>query len=93
MRRVIIIVRGRVQGVGFRWWAASQARQLGITGHAKNLPDGDVEIIAQGDPGSVGALIRRTIEDPTTTARPGQVYSHQLSWHSPDPSLTQFRYR
>lgn len=41
-------VTGRVQGVGFRWWTREQATPLGLTGYAKNLDDGSVEILAQG---------------------------------------------
>lgn len=41
-------VSGRVQGVGFRWWTAGQARPLKLVGYAKNLDNGDVEIVAQG---------------------------------------------
>lgn len=43
------LVRGRVQGVGFRWFVSRQARELGIGGHARNLPDGRVEVVAWGD--------------------------------------------
>jgi acylphosphatase len=43
-----IHVRGRVQGVGFRWSAANEARSLGITGYIKNLSDGSVFIEAEG---------------------------------------------
>jgi acylphosphatase len=42
------IVRGRVQGVGFRYFAIRAARHLGITGTVRNLPDGTVEVIAEG---------------------------------------------
>lgn len=42
------IVRGRVQGVFFRASTRDQARQLGLTGHARNLPDGAVEVLACG---------------------------------------------
>ncbi|MGH8091433.1 MAG: acylphosphatase [Rudaea sp.] len=42
-------VRGRVQGVAFRAHAREQAQHLGLTGHAKNLPDGSVEVLACGD--------------------------------------------
>lgn len=41
-------VHGRVQGVGFRWWTRSRALELGLTGHAANLSDGRVEVVAEG---------------------------------------------
>ena len=41
-------VRGRVQGVGFRYFARATATQLGLAGHVKNRPDGDVELEAEG---------------------------------------------
>jgi acylphosphatase len=41
-------VHGRVQGVGFRWWTRSQALMLGLVGHATNLSDGRVEVVAEG---------------------------------------------
>ena len=44
-----IKVIGRVQGVGFRYFALGKAQEMGITGWAKNVVDGSVEIIAQGD--------------------------------------------
>lgn len=43
-------VRGLVQGVGFRWWAARLARTLGVRGTVRNCMDGSVEIHAAGDP-------------------------------------------
>ena len=42
-------VTGAVQGVGFRWWTRSRARELGLTGEARNLPDGRVAVVAEGD--------------------------------------------
>jgi acylphosphatase len=44
-----IVVTGRVQGVFFRVAAQKEAQRLGITGHARNLPDGSVEIIVEGN--------------------------------------------
>jgi acylphosphatase len=46
--RLRMIVSGRVQGVFFRGAAAAQARALGVTGYARNLDDGTVEIVAEG---------------------------------------------
>jgi acylphosphatase len=55
--RVRIVVRGRVQGVGFRYATVTEARRLGLAGWARNLPDGSVEILAEGAPAAVEALV------------------------------------
>jgi acylphosphatase len=52
------IVSGKVQGVFFRDAAKSQAEMLGLKGWAKNLPDGRVEIVAEGDVTAVERLSR-----------------------------------
>lgn len=44
--RATFFVRGRVQGVGFRWWTRSRALELGLVGHARNMDDGRVEVVA-----------------------------------------------
>lgn len=41
-------MHGQVQGVGFRWWTRSRALELGLTGFARNRPDGRVEVVAEG---------------------------------------------
>jgi acylphosphatase len=41
-------VSGMVQGVGFRWFVARHARSLGLSGYARNLPDGRVEVVVNG---------------------------------------------
>jgi acylphosphatase len=55
------IVSGRVQGVGFRYFAIRAARQTGVVGTVRNLPDGTVEAIAEGSQDSV-AEFRRALE-------------------------------
>jgi len=52
-----IIIRGRVQGVGFRMHAQHQGRLLGVRGFVRNLSDGSVEIVAQGESDGVDRLI------------------------------------
>ena len=42
------LVSGLVQGVGFRWFVARHARALGLTGYARNLADGSVEVVVDG---------------------------------------------
>lgn len=50
------VVVGKVQGVFFRASTREQALRLGLRGHAKNLGDGSVEVLAVGDAGSIDAL-------------------------------------
>lgn len=53
-----LVVRGRVQGVGFRWFVYQEANNLGLVGYVANLSDGGVEVVAEGDKTAVEALIR-----------------------------------
>ncbi len=50
------VVHGRVQGVGFRWFVARQATRLGLVGFARNLDDGSVEVVAQGEASALESL-------------------------------------
>jgi acylphosphatase len=52
-------IHGRVQGVGFRWWARHQARSLGLRGSVRNSPDGTVEIVLAGPPQAVDDMTER----------------------------------
>ena len=47
--RLTAWVHGHVQGVGFRWWARGQGLELGLLGVARNLSDGRVVVVAEGD--------------------------------------------
>jgi acylphosphatase len=46
--RLTAFVKGRVQGVGFRWWTRARALELGLAGSATNLDDGRVQVVAEG---------------------------------------------
>ena len=53
-----MVVRGRVQGVGFRYWLAGAAESRSVSGWARNRPDGSVEVIFEGAPETVESLVR-----------------------------------
>lgn len=60
MSKVCIIARvyGRVQGVGFRYTTQHEAQRLGLTGYAKNMDDGSVEVVACGEGDRVEQLMK-----------------------------------
>jgi acylphosphatase len=57
-------ILGRVQGVGFRWFVREEARELGLSGRVKNLPDGSVEVVAVGAPPALDRLRERLRNGP-----------------------------
>ncbi|MBN1406590.1 MAG: acylphosphatase [Calditrichaceae bacterium] len=60
-----IIVQGKVQGVGYRWFTLQIAQQLNIKGYVKNLDNGDVEIFAQGDEASIHEMLVQLRKGPS----------------------------
>jgi acylphosphatase len=81
--RLTAWVRGRVQGVGFRWWVRCNALELGIRGAAENLVDGRVKVVAEGARGSLVELLDRL----KGQATPGQVAQVTHRW---DPVIGGF---
>ncbi|WP_413111463.1 acylphosphatase [Thaumasiovibrio sp. DFM-14] len=71
------LVKGRVQGVGFRYHTAHQANKHNITGYARNLPSGDVEVLACGDEQDVRAL-GKWLQAGPQTSRVDSVTSEML---------------
>jgi acylphosphatase len=74
--RLHIIVEGMVQGVGFRWFVAQRAVELGLRGFVKNLNNGNVEIEAVGHRALVEELIKQVKVGP----RSAHVKNLRLEW-------------
>ena len=55
--RAVAVVSGHVQGVGYRWFVRTLAESAGLTGSARNLPDGRVEVVVEGREDAVAAVI------------------------------------
>jgi acylphosphatase len=90
MERATIFVRGRVQGVGFRWWTRARALELGLVGFARNMDDGRVEICAQGPTAAIERLRSLIEEEPSTTYRPGHVQACVVQSGDLRPGLSGF---
>jgi acylphosphatase len=74
--RLTAWVRGHVQGVGMRWWIRSRALELGLSGWARNCPDGWVEVVAEGPRDRCSALLE-ALGGPGT---PGRVTGVTERW-------------
>ncbi|TFD35331.1 acylphosphatase [Cryobacterium sp. TMT1-62] len=57
MVRKQVVVRGVVQGVGFRYYTQTEARRLGLAGHVRNRGDGAVEVELEGDAATVWVML------------------------------------
>jgi acylphosphatase len=81
------LVRGRVQGVGFRWFVEREAHMLGIAGWVRNNHDGSVEVLAQGTRDQLSGLHSRLRDGP----RAARVDSVDVSDASPVNGMSSFR--
>ena len=66
MNQIHIIITGLVQGIGFRYFAVREAKALGITGNVRNLPDGSVEVNAQGEKTVLDEFVTLLKEGPSS---------------------------
>jgi len=87
--RLTAWVTGRVQGVGFRWWTRARALELGLVGSATNLPDGRVQVVAEGPRPACEQLLRLLGSDGT----PGRVTDLASRFGEPRGGLTGFTER
>ncbi len=83
------LVKGRVQGVGFRWFVHREAAELGLRGWVRNTDTGDVEVLVSGDPETLADL-RTELHKGSRGSRVDKVIEHQLD-ESEAASLTEFK--
>jgi acylphosphatase len=83
----VLIVSGRVQGVGFRWFAEREALKRDIRGYVRNLDDGRVEILAQADPSRLADFCESVRRGPSAS-RVDRVETRAVDI---DPGLSSFR--
>lgn len=84
--RAHVFISGFVQGVGFRFFTILRARKLGVSGVVKNLGDDRVEVIAEGQPENVKALIKCLREGP-----PGaNVTGIDVNWEKYEGEFSDF---
>ncbi len=81
------VVRGRVQGVGFRWFVEREAHILGIAGWVRNNPDSSVEVLAMGTREQLAGLRSRLLQGP----RAARVDDVEESEAKAVPGLTTFQ--
>lgn len=86
-QRVLILVKGRVQGVYFRVSATQTATELDIRGHVENLTDGTVRIIAEGKTENLEKLIEWCSAGPPRA----KVESVELNWLPAEGGFVDFR--
>ena len=85
-KRVLVTVHGLVQGVGFRMFVERSASRLGLKGWVRNLPNGNVEIDAQGPSGLVDEFLEKTRIGPPAS----KVSSIAIAEKQPEYNRTGF---
>ena len=88
-RQLHAIITGRVQGVSFRYYTQETAVHLGVTGWVRNLADGAVEVVAEGPPDKLDALLKFLRRGP----RAAHVTSVNVEWRAPGGNFEDFHVR
>jgi acylphosphatase len=83
------LVKGRVQGVGFRWFVQREAAEIGLRGWVRNTHDGHVEVLAAGEPDQLEDL-QLALAKGTRGSRVDEVIEHQLA-ESEGEALKSFK--
>ena len=86
VKEIRILIYGDVHGVGFRYHTQEMAQPLGLSGYVKNLPDGSLEIVAQGKKENLEKLITWAGTGP----RFAKVERIETEWRNPSEPLKTF---
>jgi acylphosphatase len=87
--RVHALVRGLVQGVNFRWFTQRRAIELGLRGLVRNLPDGSVEVVAEGEREALETLLDTLRLGPSAAI----IESVDAQWSAPTGEFNRFEVR
>jgi acylphosphatase len=87
--RLHTVIEGRVQGVGFRYFVLSKANQLNISGWVRNTPEGNVEVVAEGDRVELDELLSALRSGP----RSAFVSRIKENWDTPNGEFHNFSVR
>lgn len=88
-RSLQCIISGKVQGVSFRAWTFDQAHNLGLTGWVRNLRDGQVETLLQGDEEKIKDMKKRLLQGPSMS----RVDNVECKWIDYDKDHSEFKIR
>jgi len=89
LKRVSVSVRGRVQGVSFRYYTQREALQLGLVGWVRNEQDGSVLVVAEGTEEQLSLLLRYLRRGPTA----GRVTTIDPVWSEASGKFSSFEIR
>ena len=89
IKRVHLLIEGRVQGVGYRYSACAEGEYRSLAGWVRNLPDGRVELVAEGPGAAVESLVEWCRQGPRYAA----VRQVDVAWEAPGDEPSGFRIR
>ena len=86
LKRVELLISGMVQGVGFRYFAYQKGQRLGLTGWVRNLPDGRVQVLAEGEESVLEEFIAELKAGPNFS----RVQDIEINWSEPTGQFSSF---
>lgn len=90
MKRITAYAKGRVQGVGYRYYVIGCARESGVCGYVRNMEDGSVEVVAEGTDSALFEFVRQLRASGDSVIR---VDDLQVTWAEPSGEFFTFGIR